>query len=155
MNHSADFSSTKSKEESLPKSLESVIQFFGSLPDTRKRLSTLLEWGKNLSGLPAHEKHDGHQIVGCQAKVYLCCDVFENKLYFRGDADAVLVKGLLALLIEGINGLTPKELLALSPEILQKTGIKQSLIPSRANGFQNIFLRMQEEAKKYVDSSTA
>jgi len=141
-------------EEILPKSLHQVVAFFAELPDTRTRLSTLIEWGKNLSGLSKNEKHKGHQVIGCQSKVYLCCDVFEDKLYFRGDADALLIKGLVSLLIEGINGLTAHEILELSPDFILKTGIKQSLIPSRVNGFRNIFLRIQEEAQKHIEKTS-
>ncbi|MYF35764.1 MAG: SufE family protein, partial [Synechococcus sp. SB0678_bin_12] len=70
-----------------------------------------------------------------------------GKLHWRGDSDAQITKGLLALLIEGTEGLEPAVLVAMSPAFIKETGLQASLTPSRANGFLNIFKTMQAQAK--------
>jgi cysteine desulfuration protein SufE len=71
----------------------------------------------------------------------------EGKLHWQGESDAAITKGLLALLIEGLEGLTPAEALAIDPAFLAATGLQASLTPSRANGFLNIFRMMHAQAK--------
>jgi cysteine desulfuration protein SufE len=70
----------------------------------------------------------------------------EGQVWYRGDADAQLVKGLVALLIQGLNGLTPEAIAELTPDFIEATGLQVSLTPSRANGFYNIFRLMQQKA---------
>jgi cysteine desulfuration protein SufE len=65
---------------------------------------------------------------------------------YRADSDAQITKGLVALLVQGMNGLTPEQILDLSPDFIKDTGLDVSLTPSRANGFYNIFKKMQQIA---------
>ena len=69
---------------------------------------------------------------------------------FQGDSDAQITKGLVALLIAALNGLTPEEVVNLSPDFIQETQLDVSLTPSRANGFYNIFKTMQQKATPFV-----
>ena len=69
-----------------------------------------------------------------------------GKVSFQGDSDAQITKGLVGLLVEGLNGLTPTEIMQLTPHFIQQTGLDVSLTPSRANGFYNIFQMMQKRA---------
>jgi cysteine desulfuration protein SufE len=70
----------------------------------------------------------------------------QGKLHWQGDSDAQITKGLLALLMEGLEGLTPAEVQAIDPAFMAATGLQASLTPSRANGFLNILLTMQAQA---------
>ncbi len=67
-------------------------------------------------------------------------------MIYRADSDAQITKGLVALLVQGMNGLTPEQILNLSPDFIKDTGLDVSLTPSRANGFYNIFKKMQQIA---------
>ena len=71
-----------------------------------------------------------------------------GRLHWRGDSDAQITKGLLALLIEGLEGLTPAEVTGLDPAFIAATGLQASLTPSRANGFLNILRTMQGQASQ-------
>ena len=85
-----------------------------------------------------------------QTNAYLIADCRDGKMVFQGDADAQIPKGILALLILGCEDATPEEILALSPEIFERIGLKNILSPSRINGAYQIFKRMQEEAKNWA-----
>jgi sulfur transfer protein SufE len=68
----------------------------------------------------------------------------DGKVYWRADSDSQLTKGLAALLVLGLSGCTPAEILSLQPTFIEMLGLKQSLTPSRNNGFLNMFLKMQK-----------
>jgi cysteine desulfuration protein SufE len=74
----------------------------------------------------------------------------EGKLHWQGDSDAQITKGLLALLIEGLEGLSPNQVVAIDPAFIAATGLQASLTPSRANGFLNILRAMQAQAAALV-----
>jgi cysteine desulfuration protein SufE len=75
-------------------------------------------------------------------------ELSEGRLHWQGDSDAAITKGLLALLMQGMEGLTPEQAVALDPEVLAATGLQASLTPSRANGFLSIFRTMQAQASQ-------
>lgn len=136
----------------IPDSLQEVVSVFAELTDTRSRLAKLIEWGNALPGLSGDEKVEEHKVPGCLSVVHIRVDCVDGLLQYQGDSDTILVKGLVALLVKGLSGLSPEEVLNLSPDFIRATGIKQSLVPSRANGFRNIFLRMQELAKEALEA---
>ena len=72
---------------------------------------------------------------------------------WKGDSDALITKGLLALLIQGLDGLTPDQVQAIDPAFIAATGLQASLTPSRANGFLNILKMMQNQAKELEGKS--
>jgi cysteine desulfuration protein SufE len=87
-----------------------------------------------------------NKVNGCVSQVYITANLENGKVWYQGDSDAQLVKGLVALLIEGLNGLTPQEIIEVTPNFIEDTGLKVSLTPSRANGFYNIFQTMKKKA---------
>lgn len=84
---------------------------------------------------------------GCVSQVYVVGKLVDGRLHWQGDADAQITKGLLALLITGLEGLSPAEAAAIDPAFLAETGLQASLTPSRANGFLNILKLMQAQAR--------
>ena len=77
----------------------------------------------------------------------MVAELVDGALHWRGDSDAAITKGLLALLIEGLEGLTPQQATAIDPAFIAATGLQASLTPSRANGFLNILRLMQAQAQ--------
>ncbi len=84
--------------------------------------------------------------MGCVSQVYITARLEDGKVAFQGDSDAQITKGLVALLIEGLNGSAPLEIQQLTPDFIKITGFDISLTPSRSNGFYNIFQFMQRKA---------
>jgi cysteine desulfuration protein SufE len=85
-------------------------------------------------------------VSGCVSQVYIIATMDAGKVSFQGDSDAQITKGLVGLLVEGLVGLNPTEIMELTPDFIQQTGLDISLTPSRVNGFYNIFQMMQKRA---------
>ncbi len=135
-----------STETPLPSNLNRIVQRFKQRNDPKKRYEQLLWYAKKLEDLPESEKTPENKVKGCVSQVYITAALQDGKVWYQGDSDAQLVKGLVAFLIEGLNGLTPEEILNITPDFIEETGLKVSLTPSRANGFYNIFQLMKQKA---------
>lgn len=135
-----------SNAASLPPNLDRIVQKFKSRSDPKKRYEQLLWYAKKLDPMPEEDKTPENKVNGCVSQVYITADLKEGKVWYQGDSDAQLVKGLVAFLIEGLNGLTPQEIVEVTPDFIEETGLKVSLTPSRANGFYNIFQMMKKKA---------
>jgi cysteine desulfuration protein SufE len=131
---------------SLPPNLERIVDKFKRHADPKKRYEQLLWYAKKLEAMPEAGKTAENKVHGCVSQVYITAALKDGKVWYQGDSDAQLVKGLVALLIEGLNGLPPQEILQVTPNFIEETGLKMSLTPSRANGFYNIFQMMQKQA---------
>jgi cysteine desulfuration protein SufE len=130
----------------LPPNLERIVDRLKRRTDPKQKYEQLLAYAKKLEPMPEEAKIQANKVQGCVSQVYITADLEDGKLHYRGDSDAQLVKGLVALLIEGLNGLTPEEILQVTPDFIEETGLKVSLTPSRANGFYNIFQLMKKKA---------
>ncbi|MBZ8181443.1 MAG: SufE family protein [Oscillatoria sp. PMC 1051.18] len=130
----------------LPANLDRIVQRFKRRSDPKQRYQQLLWYAKKLDAMPEADKTPENKVSGCVSQVYITADLEDGKVWYHGDSDAQLVKGLVALLIQGLNGLTPEEILQVTPDFIEETGLKVSLTPSRANGFYNIFQTMKKKA---------
>ncbi len=135
-----------SSETTLPPNLARIVEKFKKRSDPKKRYEQLLWYAKKLDGMPEDSKIEENKVQGCVSQVYITADLEDGKIWYKGDSDAQLVKGLVALLIEGLNGLTPNEIIEVTPDFIEETGLNVSLTPSRANGFYNIFQMMKKKA---------
>ncbi|MBD0309791.1 MAG: SufE family protein [Microcoleus sp. T1-bin1] len=82
----------------------------------------------------------------------MTANLADGKVLYQGNSDAQLVKGLVGLLVAGLSGLTPAEIVTITPYFIQDTGLNVSLIPSHANGFYHIFQRMKKKALAFQGS---
>lgn len=96
-----------------------------------------------------------NKVKGCVSQVYITASLKDGKVEYQGDSDAQLVKGLVALLIEGLSDLPPETIIKIQPDFIEETGLKVSLTPSRANGFYNIFQMMQKKALEFKLETSA
>ncbi|MCW6038500.1 SufE family protein [Spirulina subsalsa FACHB-351] len=130
----------------LPPTLDKIVQRFKRRTDPKQRYQQLLWYANRLDPMADQDKTPENKVHGCVSQVFITADLVEGKVIYHGDSDAQLVKGLVALLIEGLNELTPEEILAVTPDFIEETGLRVSLTPSRANGFYNIFQMMKKKA---------
>ena len=139
---------------SLPASLERVVQRFQRVSDPKQKYELLLWFAKRMKEFPEAEKLSEYKVPGCASQVYVVASLQDGKLLYEGDSDSQLTKGLLAALVEGLNGLTPVDVIQLQPDFIQSTGLAVSLTPSRTNGFRNMFQTMQRRAIALIDEAT-
>jgi cysteine desulfuration protein SufE len=128
--------------------LDRIVERLGSTSDPRRRYEYVLWLAKKLEPFPDDLRLDAFKVKGCVSQVYVVGHLEEGTLHWRGDSDAQITKGLLALLIEGLEGMTPEQATALDPSFIAATGLQASLTPSRANGFLNILRTMQAQARQ-------
>ena len=132
--------------DSLPPALAKIVQRFQRASEPKRRYEQLIWYGQKLQEFPEADKVPENKVPGCVSQVYITANLDDGKMAFQGDSDSQLTKGLVGLLKEGLDGLTPTEIVQLTPDFIQETGLNVSLTPSRANGFYNIFKTMQKKA---------
>ncbi len=126
--------------------LDQIVERLKGTADPKRRYEYVLWLAKKLQPLPDEFRNDAFKVKGCVSQVYVVGQLVEGKLHWQGDSDAAITKGLLALLIEGLEGLEPAAAAGIDPAFLSETGLQASLTPSRANGFLNILKMMQAQA---------
>lgn len=127
--------------------LDKIVERLGSTSDPKRRYEYVLWLAKKLKALPKEEQTDDIRVRGCVSQVFVRGDLEDGVMRWCGDSDALITKGLLALLIQGLDGLTPEQIQAVDPAFIEATGLQASLTPSRANGFLNILRMMKAQAR--------
>lgn len=130
---------------SRPAQLDKLVKRFARISEPKRRYEQLLWYAKRLDAFPSEDKTAENKVPGCVSQVYITASLNEGKVAYKGDSDAQITKGLLAMLIEALSGLSPAEILQLTPDFIKETQLDVSLTPSRANGFYNIFKTMQKK----------
>lgn len=98
------------------------------------RYNLLIEKGKNCPLLPDNEKNESFLIKGCQSRVWIKAEMQDGKVYFKADSDAVITKGIAALLIYVFSGEEPQTIVSAPVDFLDRIGLKEHLSPTRSNG---------------------
>lgn len=125
---------------------DEVIEDFSALSDWMDKYQMLIDLGNELEPLDEQYKTQSNLIDGCQSRVWLQCDDKEGKLYFTADSDALIVKGIIALLIRVVSGHTPQEIMNAELYFIDRIGLHEHLSPTRANGL----LAMVKQMKMYA-----
>lgn len=125
---------------------DEVIEEFSGFDDWMDKYQMLIDLGNDLDTLDEKYKTEQNLIDGCQSRVWLQCDYVDGKLVFTADSDALIVKGIIALLIHVLSGHTPKEILGADLYFIDKIGLREHLSPTRSNGL----LAMVRQIKAYA-----
>ncbi len=125
---------------------DEIIEEFSEFTEWMDKYQMLIDLGNELDGLDAEYKNEQNLIDGCQSRVWLQCDIKDGKLVFTADSDALITKGIIALLIRVVSGHTPKEILDTDLYFIERIGLHQHLSPTRSNGL----LSMVKKIKAYA-----
>lgn len=134
----------------VDQAIQDLTDEFALLPDWEERISHVIELARTLEPLCAEERVEANRVRGCASQVWLISErkpEAPEKLYFRGDSDAHLVRGEVAMLMRVFSGRTPAEILSVDPQALfDRLGLKEALTAQRSNGLFAMIKRIQDEA---------
>ena len=107
---------------------DEVIEEFDEFTEWMDKYQMLIDLGNELEGLSAEYKTEQNLIDGCQSRVWLQCDIKDGKLVFTADSDALITKGIIALLIRVVSGHTPKDIIDADLYFIDRIGLRQQLV---------------------------
>ena len=125
---------------------DEIIEEFSGLDDWMDKYQLLIDLGNEQAPLDEKYKTESNLIDGCQSRVWLQCDYEDGKLVFTAESDALIVKGIVALLIRVLSGHTPKEIVEADLYFIDQIVLKDHLSPTRSNGL----LAMMKQMKMYA-----
>ena len=120
-----------------------VIEEFADFDDWMDKYALLIDLGNSLPPLEEKYKTESNLIEGCQSRVWLQADYVDGKILFKGESDAVIVKGIVSLLISIMSDHTPQEILDADLYFIEKIGLKEHLSPTRSNGLVAMIKQMR------------
>ncbi len=120
---------------SVSEKQKAIESEFLAFTDWEARYKKIIDMGKALADMPANLKTEQSLVKGCQSQVWMHAYLDQGKMIIQADSDALIVKGLVAVLIQVYSGQDPAEIMVHNPDFVEKLGFKSHLSPSRANGF--------------------
>lgn len=118
--------------------MKDTVELFIKIEDWQDRYKKIIDLGKSLPPMREEFKIETNKVKGCQSQVWLGVDFKDGLIYFEGDSDASIVKGIVALLLGVYSGSTPDEILSTKPTFIEDIGLKQHLSMSRSNGLNSM-----------------
>ena len=128
---------------------EEIIAEFEQFGDWMEKYNYLIEISKDLEPLDTKFKTPDNVIHGCQSRVWLVADIQDAKLVFKADSDAIITKGIIALLIKVLSGQTPEVVMNADLYFIDQIGLRQNLSPTRSNGLLSMVKQMKMYALAY------
>ncbi len=128
---------------SVSKEQEKIVNQFKELEEWDDKYSMLIKMGKDLGELDPKIKIEKNKISGCQSQVWLHASIEDGKMIIKGDSDAMIVKGLVAMLIKVYSNQKPEDILSSPPVFLNQIGIDKHLSPTRKNGLGSMLKQIQ------------
>ncbi len=122
---------------------DEIIEEFSLFDDWMDRYALLIDLGNSLGNLDSKYKTEENIIVGCQSRVWLHAEMQGDKIIFEAESDAVIVKGIIALLLKVLSNKTPDEILGADLYFVDKIGLKEHLSPTRSNGLVSMIKQIQ------------
>tara|TARA_B100001175_G_C19507774_1_gene641895 strand:- start:2482 stop:2907 length:426 start_codon:yes stop_codon:yes gene_type:complete len=132
--------------ETIQEAQYEIVEEFSMFDDWEERYEYMIELGKSLPLIEPYYKTDDYIIKGCQSKVWVHADLEGDKLVFTADSDAIITKGIIAILIRVFSHQHPDAILDAGIDFIDKIGLKEHLSPNRANGL----LSMIKQLKMYA-----
>lgn len=142
---------TEGKSLKIIERQEKIIQDFSVFSDWESKYKKIIELGKKMQALPDDQKSEDLKVRGCQSQVWLKAELDpEGRIRFQGDSDALIVKGLLALVLKVFSEASPAEILEAPIDFLKKLGLDSHLSPSRSNGVYAMIKQIKFYAQAFL-----
>lgn len=122
---------------------DEIVDEFSMFDDWMQRYEYIIDLGKGLPLIDERYKTEDNIITGCQSKVWVHAEMQEDKVVFTADSDAILTKGIIAILIRAFSNQSPADILAADTEFIDKIGLKEHLSPTRANGLVSMIKKLK------------
>lgn len=140
----------------LAQTQQELIDEFAMFSDWQDRYEHLIELGKDLPLIAPENKTDDNLVRGCQSRVWLNAQLKNDLVHFTADSDAMITKGIVALLVRVFNDRTPEEIIGASTDFIDTIGLRAHLSPNRANGLSAMIDQMKRYAVAFSgNASTA
>lgn len=131
----------------LPAQAQAALDSFASCTSWEQRARLLMQWGQRLPELDERDKIEANRVHGCESQMWLVGECKDGHWQFAASSDARLIRGLVALLLARVNGLSTQELKQVDlPDWFDQLGLSRQLSPSRSNGLNAVLQRMRELA---------
>ena len=133
----------------INESQDAIIEEFEAFDDWLERYELIVDYGKGLPAMPEEDKTQQNLIDGCQSQVWFTAKLQDGKIVYTGDSDAILVRGMVAMLLQVLNGHTPEEIVAADLYFLDAIQLREHLSPTRSNGLAAMLKQMKLYALAY------
>ena len=120
-----------------------IIEEFGWVDDWMDKYEIIIDMGKELPSIDDKHKVDENIVHGCQSQVWLIANMKDGKLVYEADSDAIISKGLIAMLIQVLSNQTPEDIVNADLSFLDTIGVREHLSPNRSNGLSSMLKQMQ------------
>jgi cysteine desulfuration protein SufE len=130
---------------------QETIEDFSLFDDWTGKYEYLIDLGKGLPLIDPQYKTDEYRIKGCQSQVWLHTSSDDGKLYFTADSDAIITKGMIALLVKVLSGQKPEDIAKTELHFIDKIGLREHLSPTRSNGLVHMVERMKMSAHAFIE----
>ncbi len=134
---------------SLKQIQDEIIEEFSIFTEWLDKYEYLIELGNDLPEVDETLKTDENLLNGCQSKVWLNAEYRDGKVWYDADSDAIIVKGIVALMVKTLSGHTPDEIVSEELYFIDKIGLQQNLSPTRSNGLLAMVKKMKLYALAY------
>lgn len=135
-------------DETIAAAIAGLEDDLALFTDWEERFAWLLDLGRQTPPLAEHEKTDAVKVRGCASQVWLVSEARDGRLFFRGESDAHLVRGLIAVLLRVYSGRTPEEILSVEPkDLAARLGLDGALTAQRSNGLHAMMNRIRRIAE--------
>jgi cysteine desulfuration protein SufE len=134
---------------------QDIIEEFSMFDDWMQRYEYLIDLGKNLPLIKEEYKTDENTIKGCQSKVWLMAEEIDGKIVFTADSDAILTKGIIAVLVRVFSNQDPTDILQANTEFIDEIGLKEHLSPTRANGLVSMIKQIKMYALAFESKANS
>lgn len=132
---------------------DEIVDEFSMFDDWMQRYEYMIDLGKSLPLIDENYKTDENLIKGCQSRVWVHAEMNDGKLIFTADSDAIITKGIIAILIRAYSHQSPKEILEADTGFIDEIGLKEHLSPTRANGLVSMIKQLKAYALAYLSKS--